>query len=708
MNSTRDFIESFEDTDPFPVQKKSKKKQGDGFKGMGLSHPIVKGIQKRGYKVPTPIQRRTIPVALQGRDLVAMARTGSGKTACFLIPIFEKLKTRIAKSGARGLIMLPTRELAMQTITFIREIGKFTGLKCCLISGGDNMESQFEAIHGNPDIIVATPGRFVHLCVEMELKLNSIEIVVFDEADRLFEMGFGEQLKDIIARLPSTRQTLLFSATLPKSLVEFTRIGLSDPLLIRLDVESKLSDKLDCNYIWCRQEEKTSVLLCLMHKLAEKYAKNVDPPQIVIFAATRHHVEFIHTILMTANISSTYLFSNLDPSARKISVGKFRNRVVQVLVVTDIAARGIDIPEVGIVINYHFPSSPKLFVHRVGRCARAGTAGTAYTLITKEDVPYLLDLHLFLGKSFDFEQLGRVPAELLEEQHALLLEWHKEKADIESMENVCNNAYSKYLKSKPGASMDSVKRSKQLGLIINNPHPLFGANENSEGNDLLKRMKNYKPKATVFELFNFGVKEMKDKRNFHENVIANFRKRGQNEPVSSVNAKKLKFQTDNKDNYVPYLPEDHHSEFGLAVNNFEQAARKVGMDVLGDEEKQINLHEKMKKWDSKKKKMVGQKETQKKIRTESGVWISATYKTGKYKQWKEKAKADDQDDENDDEGGIERNSLPIKGWKKGASGQGKKARSELKQPEQIIKTREKKLRAMERSKKRKPKGKKRN
>lgn len=172
-------------------------------------------------------------MALEGRDLVAMARTGSGKTACFLIPMFEKLKVRSAKAGARGLILSPTRELATQTLKFTKEIGKFTGLKYSVILGGDSMEEQFSALHGNPDIIIATPGRFLHVCVEMDLKLNNIEYIVFDEADRLFEMGFGEQLNEILSRLPDARQTLLFSATLPKVLVEFAKAGLSDPVLIR-------------------------------------------------------------------------------------------------------------------------------------------------------------------------------------------------------------------------------------------------------------------------------------------------------------------------------------------------------------------------------------------------------------------------------------------------------------------------------------------
>jgi ATP-dependent RNA helicase DDX54/DBP10 len=186
---------------------------------------------------------------LEGRDVVAMARTGSGKTACFLIPMFEKLKMRSAKAGARALILSPTRELALQvscfdftynfvilylqTLKFIKELGRLVGLKSSVILGGDSMDDQFSAIHGNPDVIVATPGRFLHVCIEMELKLSSIEYVVLDEADRLYEMGLGEQLTEIVARLPDARQTVLFSATLPKVLVEFAKAGLNDPVLLR-------------------------------------------------------------------------------------------------------------------------------------------------------------------------------------------------------------------------------------------------------------------------------------------------------------------------------------------------------------------------------------------------------------------------------------------------------------------------------------------
>lgn len=272
-------------------KKSSKNKKTGGFQAMGLSAPTQKAIQKRGYKIPTPIQRRVIPVILEGRDVVAMAKTGSGKTACFLIPLFEKLKQRQIKStGARALVLSPTRELAIQTYKFMKELGKYHDLKTILVLGGDSMDSQFSAIHQHPDVVVATPGRFLHVCMEMNLKLTSIQYVVFDEADRLFEMGFGEQLNETIRRLPDSRQTVLFSATLPKLLVDFAQAGLTDPVLIRLDVESKIPEALDLKFVFSRPDERYAALLVLL--------KHMIPPtaQTVIFAGTQHHVELIATV----------------------------------------------------------------------------------------------------------------------------------------------------------------------------------------------------------------------------------------------------------------------------------------------------------------------------------------------------------------------------------------------------------------------------
>ncbi|KAL9961892.1 hypothetical protein ACROYT_G030925 [Oculina patagonica] len=362
------------------TEHNKKKKKSGGFQSMGLSFPVFKGVMKKGYRLPTPIQRKTIPVIMDGKDVVAMARTGSGKTAAFLIPMFERLKTHSAKVGARGLILSPTRELALQTLKFTKELGRFTGLKAAVVLGGDSFEGQFAALHGNPDIIVATPGRFLHVMMEMDLKLTAVEYVVFDEADRLFEMGFAQQLHEIINRLPDSRQTLLFSATLPKLLVDFTKAGLTDPVLIRLDVDSKLSEQLKLAFFSVRSDDKPAVLLNILQNLVK------PSEQTLVFTATKHHVEYLKELLEFAGIESSFVYSTLDQAARKINIGKFQHKKTNVMVVTDVAARGIDIPMLDNVINYNFPAKPKLFIHRVGRVARAGRSGTAYSLVGSDEV----------------------------------------------------------------------------------------------------------------------------------------------------------------------------------------------------------------------------------------------------------------------------------------------------------------------------------
>ena len=703
-----------DDEGSFPAPKKTTSK-GGGFQCLGLSFDVLKGIKKRGYKVPTPIQRKTIPLVMSGRDVVAMARTGSGKTACFLIPLFEKLRTRSAKVGARALILSPTRELALQTLKFIKDLGRFTGLKPVVILGGDSMENQFSAMHGNPDIIVATPGRFLHLCVEMDLKLDAIQYIVFDEADRLFEMGFGEQMNDIIARLPDTRQTLLFSATLPKILVEFARAGLTDPVLLRLDVESKLPDLLKLVFLNCRAEDKDAALLVLLKQVIGSEA------QSAVFVATKHHVEYVSMLLDKSRISNTVVYSDLDPSARKINVAKFVSKKVQVLIVTDVAARGIDIPYLDSVINYNFPAKAKLFIHRVGRCARAGRSGTAYSLVSVEELPYLLDLHLFLGrgikeaknmlhikkeKSEDGEDecddvedgvFGCVPQSLLEEEQANMDLFLVEFSELDSQKRTCKNAYTRYLQTRPGASIESVRRLKDLDFSCLGPHPVFKtANANPLETDkqaLLGEMKQYRPKGTIFELGRNSEAPMflamKNKREFHtSNILKHYRRKEErvkmiestlqensvNLPRSTQNDieeafetvinpskrkmydaegpkdKRLKKGGVDKEHYIPYNASDKFLEEGLSVNFYKDATSNA-LDLTGDTGEQMMNKKRQMKWDRKKKKMVQVNPDKKPtmIKAESGKWIPSTFKSGRYKSWQEKNKVQEAAHDDDDE-----------------------------------------------------------
>ncbi|KAK1085956.1 ATP-dependent RNA helicase dbp10 [Friedmanniomyces endolithicus] len=247
---------------------KTGKKTG-AFQSMGLNTHLLKAIARKGFTVPTPIQRKTIPLIMDRQDVVGMARTGSGKTAAFVIPMIERLKSHSAKVGARAVVLSPSRELALQTLKVIKELGKGTDLRTTLLVGGDSLEEQFGSMASNPDIIIATPGRFEHLKVEMGLELSSVRYVVFDEADRLFEMGFAAQLTEIVHSLPASRQTLLFSATLPKSLVEFARAGLQDPKLVRLDAESKISPGLESVFLTVKRAEKEGALLHILQDIIQ-------------------------------------------------------------------------------------------------------------------------------------------------------------------------------------------------------------------------------------------------------------------------------------------------------------------------------------------------------------------------------------------------------------------------------------------------------
>ncbi|XP_047229590.1 ATP-dependent RNA helicase DDX54 [Girardinichthys multiradiatus] len=657
------------------AQNKKKKKSG-GFQSMGLSFHVYKGVMKKGYKVPTPIQRKTIPVILDGKDVVAMARTGSGKTAAFLVPMFEKLKAPQAQTGARALILTPTRELALQTIKFTKELGKFTRLKTALILGGDSMEDQFAALHENPDIIIGTPGRLMHVITDMNLKLHSVEYVVFDEADRLFEMGFAEQLQEIIRRLPDTRQTLLFSATLPKLLVEFARAGLTEPVLIRLDVDSKLSDQIKLSFFHLRVDDKPALLLHLLRNVAK------PQEQTVVFAATKHHVEYLKELLSSEGIECAYIYSALDQTARKINIGKFVHRKAMVLLVTDVAARGIDIPLLDNVINYNFPSKAKLFLHRVGRVGRAGRSGTAYSMVCPDEMPFVYDLHLFLGRPVQFAtadhtqdsdgMFGRVPQSILDDEGSHLITAHENSLDLQNLHRVSENAYKQYLKSRPNPSAESIRRVKSTDVSSMAVHPLLGSSlEKSELErlQLVDAIKSYKSKSTIFEINSNSKtpasKVMRKKRSKDKRVVDKFKKQREDVAAGSrlqqavirrttagddvdddgalgdlqgvfsevVGGKRRNLQENGEERpkskksrdmgkdeeyFIPYQPKDFNSERGLSLGgegtHFEQQASSAVLDLMGDEGNQLNQHKQIMKWDRKRKRFVKEsgKEEQKK------------------------------------------------------------------------------------------------
>ncbi|KAL4872871.1 ATP-dependent RNA helicase dbp10 [Aspergillus spectabilis] len=528
-------------------------KKGGGFQAMGLNGTLLKAITRKGFSVPTPIQRKTIPVIMEDQDVVGMARTGSGKTAAFVIPMIEKLRSHSTMFGARGLIMSPSRELALQTLKVVKELGKGTDLKSVLLVGGDSLEEQFNMMAGNPDIVIATPGRFLHLKVEMNLDLSSIRYVVFDEADRLFEMGFAAQLTEILHGLPHTRQTLLFSATLPKSLVEFARAGLQDPTLVRLDTESKISPDLQNAFFSIKSAEKEGALLYILHEVIKmptgpteaskrfklggddesrnnkrkragmdrfiNFKESPTKHSTIVFAATKHHVDYLYSLLGEAGFAVSYAYGALDQTARKIQVQNFRTGISNILVVTDVAARGIDIPILANVINYDFPSQPKIFVHRVGRTARAGKKGWSYSLVRDADAPYLLDLQLFLGRRLvlgrEFDQVnfaedivvGSLPRDGLSGSCEWVTKVLDDDTDIYGQRSVSTKGEKLYLRTRNAASLESAKRAKQVVSSDNWAaiHPLFqddASHMEAEREKMLARIGGYRPQETIFEVQN--------------------------------------------------------------------------------------------------------------------------------------------------------------------------------------------------------------
>ncbi|KAJ7975885.1 DEAD-box ATP-dependent RNA helicase 29 [Quillaja saponaria] len=675
-------------------EKQQKKAKSGGFESFGFSPNVFKGIKRKGYRVPTPIQRKTMPLILSGMDVVAMARTGSGKTAAFLLPMLQRLHQHVPHGGVRALILSPTRDLALQTIKFTKELGRFTDLRISLLVGGDSMESQFEELAQNPDIIIATPGRLMHHLSEVDdMSLRTVEYVVFDEADCLFDMGFAEQLHKILAQLSENRQTLLFSATLPSALAEFAKAGLREPQPVRLDLETKISPDLKLAFFTLRHEEKHAALLYLIRE------KISSDQQTLVFVSTKHHVEFLNVLFREEGFEPSVCYGDMDQDARKMHISRFRARKTMLLIVTDVAARGIDIPLLDNVVNWDFPFTPKVFVHRVGRAARAGRTGTAYSFVTAEDMPYLLDLHLYLSKPIraapteeevlqDMDGVmskidqavangetiyGRFPQTVIDLVSDRVREIVDSSAELDLLRKTCANGFRLYSKTKPLPSKESIRRAKDFpceGL-----HPMF--KNVVEGGELMalafsERLKKFRPKQTILEAEGEAAKSkhlrgpssqwvdvMKRKREVHENVINLVHQQrsmknveeeeSQFEITSSMEKEKKASGTKRKpqsfkdeDFYISSVPTNHHMEAGLSVrangvvgsNRLEAAVLDLVADDGGGMKKQKSVYH----WDKRGKKYIklnnGDRVTASgKIKTESGAKVKAN-KTGIYKKWK--------------------------------------------------------------------------
>ncbi|KAL1748864.1 P-loop containing nucleoside triphosphate hydrolase protein [Schizophyllum fasciatum] len=712
---------------------------GGSFQSMGLHPSLLRSLTLQGFRIPTPIQRLAIPALLANppRDLVGMARTGSGKTLGYMIPLVQRLGGRHSTTfGARALILIPTRELALQILRVGKELArgwhssqgdhagdsktedtsKGQSLRWGLVVGGEGLDEQFEMMTNNPDVqvpsshIIATPGRLLHLIVEMNLDLKSVQYVVFDEADRLFEMGFETALNEILHRLPTSRQTLLFSATLPKSLVEFAKAGLQDPKLVRLDAESKISSDLKMAFFSVKQAEKEACLLELLRDVikvplgqtradedeedagkrkgkgkAKRGEIVTAPHQTLIFAATKHHVEYLTTLLSTAGYAVSHIYGSLDQTARSMQMESFRRGITTILVVTDVAARGIDIPVLENVVNYDFPQGARVFVHRVGRTARAGRQGWAWSFVTNTELPYLLDLQLFLGRPLRPDAppggdevfaenlvLGTFRRESIDEDMEYIASLHATEHSLATQKQVMQRGQRMYERSQGKASPPSYTRAKE---ILRDPkwmltgtqtgvHPVLlrgeGAAEKRQTEEarkaLLQAVSTFRPAETVFEVGSKNNSETAALMKARRTALGKSRQQAgpsarkevemaDEEDIARVfdTGKQQGFR--DSEFYMSYQQKDAVTEAGYSLSNgqsFVEQARGAQFDLTGDE----NLLDKQRKqmhWDKKKKRFVQGDgvgaDNVKLVRTESGQRLPATYRSGRFDEWKQRSHA---------------------------------------------------------------------
>ncbi|PXW88870.1 ATP-dependent RNA helicase RhlE [Nitrosomonas sp. Nm84] len=385
------------------------------FSAFGLSDEIIRAVTERGYTVPTPIQKQAIPAVLAGGDLLAGAQTGTGKTAGFTLPILHRLSDRSIKGPSSGrppiraLILVPTRELAAQVEESVRDYGKYLKLSSMIMIGGVNINPQIARLKSRVDILVATPGRLLDHVQQNTLSLSQIEILVLDEADRMLDMGFIRDIKKILALLPKQRQNLLFSATFSNEIQTLADSLLNKPVLIEVARRNAIADKVTHVVHPVDRERKKELLAHLI--------KQHRWSQVLVFTRTKHGANKLAEFLTANGIQSLAIHGNKSQSARTLALAKFKTGSLQVLVATDIAARGIDISELPHVVNYELPNVAEDYVHRIGRTGRAGAEGDAVSLVCIDELKLLTGIEKLVKREIPsqviagFEPDPRIKAE---------------------------------------------------------------------------------------------------------------------------------------------------------------------------------------------------------------------------------------------------------------------------------------------------------
>jgi len=364
------------------------------FTDLGIIKPILKALEDEGYTQPTPIQEQSIPILLNRKDLLGCAQTGTGKTAAFTIPILQQLfNTRNDHKGhrkIRALVVTPTRELAIQIAENITTYGKYTGIKNVVVFGGVKQRAQTDSLRRGADILVATPGRLLDLISQGYIALKDVKYFVLDEADQMLDMGFIHDIKKIIAKLPVKRQSLFFSATMPSAIIDLSSKILGNYQKVTITPKQATAEKVDQAIYFVSKPNKTKLLIHLIEK-------NPDA-SVLVFSRTKHGADKIVRVLNKAHIKSAAIHGNKSQGARQRALGNFKKKELNILIATDIAARGIDVEDLSLVINFDLPNIPETYVHRIGRTGRAKASGIALSFCNAEEKAYLKDIQKLINQ----------------------------------------------------------------------------------------------------------------------------------------------------------------------------------------------------------------------------------------------------------------------------------------------------------------------
>lgn len=362
------------------------------FQELQLLPSILRAVGEMGYECPSPIQAAAIPHVLAGRDLIGCAQTGTGKTAAFAIPILQRLQGRIGREHKpiRALILTPTRELALQIQENFTQYGKYLPVRTAVIFGGVGQTPQIEAVQAGVDVLVATPGRLMDLRNQGHIDLTKLDMFVLDEADRMLDMGFIRDVRKIISWLPQKRQTLLFSATMPREIAELSQTLLKDPIRVEVTPQSSTVDAIRQKLYRVEQAEKKNLL--------QEVLRDESLTSVLVFTNTKHRANRVAELLNGAGIPAMAIHGNKSQSARVLALSSFKEGTIRALVATDIAARGIDVSGLPCVINFELPNVLETYVHRIGRTGRAGRPGLAISFCNREEEAYLRDIEKLIGK----------------------------------------------------------------------------------------------------------------------------------------------------------------------------------------------------------------------------------------------------------------------------------------------------------------------